>query len=169
MTKLAKARSEFEWDKEIKYIEKTPLHKHEAGKLYEEKKLRDGEVFALRDAKILRPGRLAEEDAWSFGVFVKGKFLHVTYPLDDRRLKRLKRQAVARLYDIVKTGMVDTRQDPLLPPRYQSLRNPDFVLFGKTNLDTDHESHTMAETKQVFDESAPVVRDIEVPEYGPLA
>lgn len=159
MTHLSKQRTDKDWDKEIAAIEKTAHHKNEAHKLYEEKKLKDGEIFALKEAKILRPGRLAEEDAWSFGVFVKGKFLHVTYPLDDRRLKRLKRQAVARLLDIVKTGMVDTRQDPLLPPRYQSLKNPDFVLYGKTNLDTNHESHTMAETKQVLGEDEPIAKD----------
>lgn len=158
MTRLSDARTEDDWMKIISDMEKKRYHRNEAQKLYNEKKIKDGELFCLDGAKVVIPERPGEEkDAWCCGTFVGGKLIYVLYSAKDRRLSRLKRQAAARLVEIVKTGMVDTRTTTIVPPRYQSLKNPDFVLHGATSDNDNFESSTFKENQQVFDPSEEVV------------
>lgn len=152
MNFLASLRQDKEWDIEIGRIEKTPLHRNEVQKLYAEGKLRNGEIVSVHGAMLQRYLSGEETEGWCLGMMLHGKFLYVVHSKTDRRLKRLKRQAYARLLEIAKTGMVDTRQSTMLPPRYQSLKNPDFVLYGANSRDTDLESPTMSETPKIFDE-----------------
>lgn len=151
MTRLSSARDDIDWDKELADIEKRMVHRNEAQKLYDEKKLKDGVMFQVAGAKMQNHLSAEEKPAWAVGMFLYGKFLYCIYSANDRRLPRLKRQAVANLMEIRKTGMVDTRQSTTLPSRYQDLKNPDFVLHAKTSTDTDPEGGTMTEHQQVFD------------------
>lgn len=151
--RLLADRTDFDWDKEIEAAEKKTVHRDEAQKLYAEGKLKDGEVFCVAGAKKMIVGEQKERDAWCMAAFVAGKLIFVLYNANDVRLPRLKRQGIAKLLDIIKTGMVDTRQTTMVPPRYQSLKNPDHVLYGKSSRDDDPESGNMSEDIQIVDEN----------------
>lgn len=150
MPLISKQYTQEDLDKQIALLEKSQIHRQEAQKLYAEKKIADGKIFFIKGATMLIPGS-PEKEAWSAGVFINGKFIFVIYSAKDKRLKRLKRQGVAQLMEIVKTKMVDTRQSTMLPPRFQSLNNPDFVLHGATSKDVDLDSPTLKDKPQIFD------------------
>lgn len=152
--KLTKQRPDTEWEKEITKAEKTQVHRKVAQKMYAEKTIKDGQLFCITGATVQRPGG-EEQPAWAIGAFVAGKLLYAAFPLNDRRLKRLKRQAVARILDTVKRGWVDTRTMPWLPRRYQNLKNPALVLHGPDNLKDDFESPAFKKDQRIFGEDEP--------------
>lgn len=152
--RLATLRSNKEWDKEVFRAEQKIIQRQEAHKMYAEKKLRDGQPFCVAGATIEKEGK--EQPAWVIGMFMHGKLFYVVHSLTDRRLKRLKRQAVARLLDISKRGWVETRKYPWLPKRYQNIKNPALVLYGSDSTKDDFETESFKPVPKIFDEDEPL-------------
>ena len=119
-----KDKPEEYWEGAIEEIEKKCYFKKEARQLYDEGKLTNGQLFTIKGAET-RKGKV-----WLAAVFMNGKMIYVNYNLKDARLNILKKKGIAHLLDIVKRQWVDTRQAPWLPPRVQSLDNPDDVIHG---------------------------------------
>lgn len=152
MVRTAKARTSFDWDKEIAKVEKKAYYKDEVLKLYAEKKLKDGVIFRLLGCIVQFSKDAKPREAWAAGTVVAGKFMFVKYNANDVRINRLKRNGISTLMEIVKKGMVNTRQKPWLPHRYQSVKNPAFTLYGADSADSNFEGHKFKDKPQIFDQ-----------------
>lgn len=150
-TRTAKERPDFDWDKELAKLEKKAYYKDESRKLYAERKLKDGVLFLLKGCMVKFTGEEKEREAWAAGVYVAGKLAFFRCSANDRRIKRLKRQAVSVLLETAKKGMVNTRRFPWLPHRYQSMKNPAFILYGADSKDSDFEGAKFKKELQLFD------------------
>ena len=152
MPKPVRERLLKDWDAEVAKAEKNVYHKDEARKLYAEKKLKDGEIFAVKGCMSQYPGESAPREDIVLATMVFNKFIFVRFSAKDRRIDRLKRNAVASLMDTVKKGFVNTRQAPWLPHRYQSLKDPDFQLHGADSVDDNFEGPKFKDKLQTFTE-----------------
>lgn len=111
-------------------IEKRSYFKDEARDLYNQGKLKNGEIFTIKGAS---DGR---NSFWVAGVYMYGKLSYVKYKGNSSNLDSLKAKGVRALMEIVKRGWADTRQAPWLPPRVQSLQDPNKVIYGSKSNET---------------------------------
>lgn len=152
--RLVAERTKAEWEKELAKAEKRRYQHKEAQQLYAEKQLKDKEIFQIVNATMQRPGSNEEIPAYVIATFLYGKLIFAKLPMSDQRRPRLRRHFIATLMDICRTNMVNTRKEPYLPPRWQSLKDPSIVIFGKTSTDTNYEeSGTLSEDMQIYDAS----------------
>lgn len=151
MPKAVRQRFENEWDKELAKVNKS-YYKDEMLKLYSEKKLKDGEIVWLKGCMLKVKGSDVVKEAIALGMVMHGKFVFVRYSKDDRRIKKLKRNGIAKLLEIKQTGMVNVRQVPWVPHRFQSIKNPGFTLHGADSMDDDFEGKRFKDKPQIFHE-----------------
>lgn len=122
-----------------------PVHPDaEARKLFEAKKIKEGEIFVCDGV----------ENFWKVGVFIATKLIVVKLPLNKgRRLPYLQRKAVARLLEIAETGYVPTALMSFMPQKFVSLRGGSTLYAPSTKKKTIEESR---EDKRVYDEDSNV-------------
>lgn len=147
MTTRYKSESKEFWDERISEIEERKFTREEARNSYEAGDLKDGEI-------ILVTGEMTREEApaWVVAVFINQKFIFVKHSANDIRLARLKRLAIAKLFDAIEQKWVDVRQAPWLPVKMQNLEDPTQVLHGKTSNSDFNDRSQFEDEKQVIEE-----------------